>query len=111
MFVYHVATELVVEKMSRHMSRKQIEQNSTIGTLMVVGISIIFLMTKKRCCNLPEEPPCPASHPWLATAIGSPAEPSTQPMMMIMMMLMTMMINKMMKKMKMRVRMILTWRP
>ena len=42
MFVYHVATELVVEKMSRHMSRKQIEQNSTIGTLMVVGISIIF---------------------------------------------------------------------
>ena len=33
MIVYHVGTELVVEKMSRHMSRKQIEQNSTIGTL------------------------------------------------------------------------------
>ena len=42
MIVYHVATELVVEKMSRHMSRKQIEQNSTIGTLMVVRISSLL---------------------------------------------------------------------
>ena len=48
MFVYHVATELVVEKMSRHMSRKQIEQNSTIGSLMVVGISIIFFDNNEK---------------------------------------------------------------
>ena len=33
MIVHHVAPELVVEKMSRHMSGKQIEQNPPIGTL------------------------------------------------------------------------------
>ena len=38
MIVYHVATELVVEKMSGHMSGKQIEQNSTVGTLMGIMI-------------------------------------------------------------------------
>ena len=38
MIVYHVATELVVKKMSGHMSGKQIEQNSTVGTLMGIRI-------------------------------------------------------------------------
>ena len=33
MIVHHVAPELVVQKMSRHMRREQIEQNPTIGTL------------------------------------------------------------------------------
>ena len=38
MIVYHVAAELVVEKVSGDMSRKQIEQNPTIGTLIMVRI-------------------------------------------------------------------------
>ena len=42
MIVYHVATELVVEKMSGHMSGKQIEQNSTVGTLMVMRIRTLL---------------------------------------------------------------------
>ena len=47
MIVYHVGTELVVEKMSRHMSRKQIEQNSTVGTLMVIWIkTLVHRMNK-----------------------------------------------------------------
>ena len=33
MIVHHVAPELVVQKVSCHMRRKQIEQNPTIGTL------------------------------------------------------------------------------
>ena len=33
MIVHHVAPELVVQKVSRHMGGKQIEQNPTIGTL------------------------------------------------------------------------------
>ena len=33
MIVHHVAPELVVQKVSRHMRGEQIEQNPTIGTL------------------------------------------------------------------------------
>ena len=33
--VYHVAAELVIQEVSCHMSRKQIEQNPTVGTLMM----------------------------------------------------------------------------
>ena len=47
MIVYHVATELVVEKMSGHMSGKQIEQNSTVGTLMGIRIrTLVHTMNK-----------------------------------------------------------------
>ena len=33
--VYHVAAELVIQEVSCHMSREQIEQNPTVGTLMM----------------------------------------------------------------------------
>ena len=44
MIVHHVAPELVVEKMSRHMSRKKIEQNPTIGTLKRMIIIVDVMM-------------------------------------------------------------------
>ena len=80
--VYHVAAELVVQEVSCHMSRKQIEQNPTVGTLMMVAMSTAMMRRWRkdklgRCP--PVEPPCRASRPWPATATGSPGAPSTQP--------------------------------
>ena len=81
--VYHVAAELVIQEVSCHMSRKQIEQDPTVGALMMGNMSTAMMRRWRKdklgsCCP-PGEPPCRASRPWPATATGSPAAPSTQP--------------------------------
>ena len=41
--VYHVAAELVIQKVSCHMCRKQIEQDPTVGALMMVAMSTAMM--------------------------------------------------------------------
>ena len=41
--VYHVAAELVIQEVSCHMSRKQIEQDPTVGTLMMGNMSTAMM--------------------------------------------------------------------
>ena len=41
--VYHVAAELVIQEVSCHMSRKQIEEDPTVGALMMVAMSTTMM--------------------------------------------------------------------
>ena len=41
--VYHVAAELVIQEVSCHMSRKQIEQDPTVGALMMGNMSTTMM--------------------------------------------------------------------
>ena len=41
--VYHVAAELVIQEVSCHMSRKQIEQDPTVGALMMGNMSTAMM--------------------------------------------------------------------
>ena len=46
--VYHVAAELVIQKVSCHMSRKQIEQDPTVGTLMMGNMSTTMMQRWRK---------------------------------------------------------------
>ena len=46
--VYHVAAELVVQEVSCHMSRKQIEQDPTVGTLMMGNMSTTMMQRWRK---------------------------------------------------------------
>ena len=46
--VYHVAAELVIQEVSCHMSRKQIEQDPTVGALMMVAMSTAMMLRWRK---------------------------------------------------------------
>ena len=46
--VYHVAAELVIQEVSCHMSRKQIEQDPTVGTLMMGNMSTTMMQRWRK---------------------------------------------------------------
>ena len=46
--VYHVAAELVIQEVSCHMSRKQIEQDPTVGTLMMGNMSTAMVQRWRK---------------------------------------------------------------
>ena len=102
-FTYHITSKLIIEKMSRYMRWKKIEENPPANKCIKNKISLT-LQSKNgkilvsdqltrhktgsffvRPCQLsltclsPAVPPCPAFRPWPGAAIKSPVWPSIQP--------------------------------